>query len=135
MLTAVANHREPGIEELSRLLLSVTRLPATAYILIDGLDECEDTDRRQVLCFLTKLIKDNQCNVKIVISSRWEMDINKSSADYQRISLESSRTSSDIDLFIREAIDQNLEDGDIVVREPSMAEEIKKALVQKADGM
>lgn len=43
------NHREPTIGELSRLFASVARLPRTAYLLVDGLDECGDSDRRQVL--------------------------------------------------------------------------------------
>lgn len=131
----VTNHREPKIEELSALLTCVAQLPATAYIFIDGLDECEDPDQRQILSFLTKLIRDGQCKVKVIISSRWEVDISKSLGGFRQISLDSSRASPDIAMFIRNIIDQKLEDGSIVIKQPSMAEEIKDALIRKSDGM
>lgn len=126
--------RAPGIKELSPLLASVARLPATAYLLIDGLDECEDSDRRQVLSGIRNLIRDSKCRIKAIISSRW-MDIVQFLDGFHQIALESSGACSDIELFVRGSIDEKIQDGSIVIKDPFLAEEIKQALIQKSDGM
>lgn len=128
------NHREPKINELSELLLSVSQLPTASFLLIDGLDECEDSDRREVLSCLTNLIRKSQSRIKIILSSRW-MDILESLENFRPISLESSRNCEDIELYIRGTIDQRILDRIIRIRKPSLAEEIKNALIQKSDGM
>lgn len=131
----LTNHMEPDVNELSEFLLCLSQLPNTAYLLIDGLDECDDSDRREILSFLKKVVRDGQCRIKVIISSRWDLDISNALQDFHRISLGSSGTCSDIGVFIRDIIDQRLADGSIEIKEPSMAEEIKEALIQKSDGM
>lgn len=130
------HHRNPENEELFQLLVSVVHLSATAYIVIDGIDECKDEDRRQLLLYLNNLIKISKRKVRIFVSSRPEVDISKSLGDFCPISLDPSTTRSDIEVFIHDAIDQRLQPGGgLVVSQSSMIEEIKVALVEGSDGM
>lgn len=131
----VTNHREPEIEELYALLECIARLPSTAFLLIDGLDECEDSDRRQVLSFIKRVIGDSQCKIKVIVSSRWDLDISNALVDFAHISLGSAGTCSDIELFIRDIVDERLADGSIEIQDLAMTEEIKRALIDKSDGM
>lgn len=125
---------EPGMKELSALLASVTQLPTTAYLLLDGLDECEDSDRRQLLTSLTVLIRGGKGRIKVIIASRW-MNLFKLLEGFRQISLESAKNSVDIEHFVRSIIDEKIEDETIAIKEPSMAEEIKQALIRQSDGM
>lgn len=131
----VTNHREPDIEELFALLEQIARLPATAFLLIDGLDECEDSTRCQVLSFITRVMADSQSKIKVIVSSRWDLHIFKASADFRQITLGSAGTCSDIDLFVRDIVDRRFADGSIEVQNPAMIQEIKRALIEKSDGM
>ncbi|KAL0633008.1 hypothetical protein Q9L58_008114 [Maublancomyces gigas] len=130
----VTNHREPTIEDLFALLECIARIPATAFLLIDGLDECGDSDRRQVLSFIKQVFRDSQCKIKIIVSSRWDLDISNALVDFQQISL-GSGTCSDIELFVRDIVDRRLADGSIETQNPAMAQEIRTALIEKSGGM
>ncbi|KAL0630785.1 hypothetical protein Q9L58_010363, partial [Maublancomyces gigas] len=128
------SHNEPRIKELSALLASVSQLPTTAYLILDGLDECQDSDRRQLLKSFTDLIRGGKGLIKIIIASRW-MNLLKSLDSFSQISLESANNSADIGHFVRGIIDEKIEDETIAITQPSMAEEIKQTLIRKSDGM
>lgn len=127
-------HMEPGVKALSQLLASVTQLGTTFYLLIDGLDECEDSARREVVTCLAGILHDSKGRIKVIIASRW-MNISKPLKDFRQISLEASRNSTDIELYIRQMIDESIENETITIKDPSMAEEIQQALISKSDGM
>lgn len=126
--------KEPEIQELCSLVASVVNLSTTSYLLIDGLDECDDAIRLQVLSCLSILMKNAKAGLKVLLTSRW-MNIPKYLETFLQISLQSSRDSSDIDQYIRQMIDNKIEEEIIVVRNPTIADEIKLALIQKSDGM
>lgn len=129
------HHREPEIEELYKLLVPITQLSATTYLLIDGLDECKDENRRQLSFYLNKLIGNSKSKVKVFVSSRPELDISQTLDSFHLISLGTSTTHSDIELFIRNVIDQKLRNRSLVVKKPCMVEKIKEALIQGSEGM
>lgn len=126
--------KEPEIQELCSLVASVIDLSTTSYLLIDGLDECDDAIRLQILSCLSILMKNAKAGVKVLLTSRW-MNIPKYLGTFLQISLQSSRNSSDIDQYIRQMIDNKIEEETIVVRNSAMVDEIKLALIQKCDGM
>lgn len=129
----VTNHRDPTIKELSVLFASVARLPTASYLVIDGLDECNDCDRTEILTFLSALMRQIPHGIKILISSRW-MD-SELLKNFQQISIHTSRNRSDIELYIREIVDEKIRDRIIVIKDPSMATEIKQCLIRKSGGM
>lgn len=129
----VNNHRDPTIKELSELFASVARLPTASYLVIDGLDECNDSDRTVILTFLSGLMRRIPHGIKILISSRW-MD-SELLKNFHQISIHNSRNRSDIELYIREIVDEKIRDSIIVIKDPSMAKEIKQCLIRKSGGM
>lgn len=129
------HHREPEIEELYKLLVSITQLSTTTYLFIDGLDECKDENRRQLSFYLNKLIRNSKSKVKVFVSSRPELDISQSFDNFHLISLGISTTHPDIELFIHNVIDQKLGNRSLVVKKPCMVEKIKEALIRGSEGM
>lgn len=59
------SHREPGIEDLYTMLLDITQIPHTSYIIIDGLDECRADDRKRILTYMNQLMRDSKSRIKI----------------------------------------------------------------------
>lgn len=129
----VTNHREPNIKEVTSLLASVARLPTVSYFVIDGLDECNDNDRKEILACLGLLIRQIPGGLKILISSRW---MNSELLEgFEQISVDTSRNHLDIEVYIRNIIDERISDQRIVIKGPRMAEEIKECLIRKSGGM
>lgn len=127
------NCRDPNVKELSVLLATVARLSTASHFIIDGLDECNDSDRREILATLGELIRQIPRGIKIFISSRWlDSELLES---FKEISIGVSRDCSDIDLYVREIVDEKIGDRSIVIKDPRMAEEIKQCLIGKAGGM
>lgn len=124
---------EPSVNELSIFLASVTQLTNTSYLVIDGLDECEDSARREILTCLAGLIRDGAGRIKVIILSRW-MDDSEPLKDFRQISLQSAGNLADIEEYIRQMVDESIEDGTITIRAPSMAEVIKRVLISKTNG-
>ena len=104
-------------------------------MVIDGLDECSENNRHQLLTFFTNLINLQNRRIKIIISSRPEIDIMKLSTKFQQISLEEAKDRPDIEAYIEEEIRQKWERGKISFNDVSIMKEIKDALVKGADGM
>lgn len=129
----LTNHREPNMKEVSSLLASVAGLPTASYLIIDGLDECNDCDRREILSLLGGLMRQIPRGIKILISSRW-MD-SELLESFHQISIHSTRNCSDIELYIREIINKGISEKSIVVKEPWMVEEMKQCLIRKSGGM
>jgi hypothetical protein len=130
----LSSHREPGIEDLYTMLLDITQIPHTSYIVIDGLDECRANDRKRFLTYMNQLMRDSKSKRKIIVSSREKIDISRSLADFKKISLCAAMNHSDIEIYIRETIEEKLKDVDLMVG-PGMVKEINDALIKGSDGM
>ena len=125
----------PGLATLFELLESLIQLPEIVYMVIDGLDECNENTRYQLLTFFMKLIKLRNRGIKIIISSRPEIDIMRSATKSHQISLEDAKDRLDIEAYIEDEIHQKRKAGKISFNEVSIMKEIKDALVKGAEGM
>ena len=122
----------PTLATLFGLLESLIQLPDITYIVIDGLDECCKNDRYRLLTFFIGLITSQNQRVKIILSSRPEIDIMKSVSGFYQISLEDVKNRPDIEAYIDDEIHQKWETGRISL---SIMKEIKEALIKGAEGM
>lgn len=55
--------------------------------------------------------------------------------DFHQISIHTSRNRSDIKLYIREIVDERIRERIIVIKESSMAKQIKQCLIWESGGM
>ncbi|OAX80282.1 hypothetical protein ACJ72_05386 [Emergomyces africanus] len=92
----------PNLEELGALLRQVLPLVPDVTIAVDALDECHERET------LVKILKDLSSNsstaVKVIVSSRREVDIVRFLKDHPCISTQSSDADEDIHQYIRSAM-------------------------------
>jgi len=127
----------PSTESLFELLSLTLEISDVAYIIIDGLDECLEQDRRQLLSYLLARFSDQGRILKIVLSSRSEVDISRTLArtEFSQVSLSTLKDRPDIESYIEDQIQERRRNDLLTIKQESLAGEIKKALLDGADGM
>ncbi|RDA94367.1 hypothetical protein CP533_3768 [Ophiocordyceps camponoti-saundersi (nom. inval.)] len=106
------------------------------YIIIDGLDECEKPDRRELLETLSSLAALGS-KTRIFLAGRDSIttEIKKGFPSHYHVSMGNSLAQPDIARYIEGAVQDKLESEELTVRDPNLVEEIKLALNKGAEGM
>ena len=127
--------KKPDHESLAAILFSVIGLFSEVFIVIDGIDELRKEDQVIVLSNVKRLGEFKNTAVKVFVSSRYETYITKSLERFRHIDLSTANTASDIACFIKKTVRSKIELEDLVVRNPTLEQDIVKALLEGADGM
>lgn len=106
------------------------------YIILDGLDECEKKERRIILDALSTLASAG-LGAKVFVASRDTVssDVKKAFSSFEHVTMGCLSARSDIVAFVENEVNDRLENEDLVVGDQSLVDDIKKALVEHADGM
>lgn len=128
--------REPEIDELETLVFELCNTMQKVIILVDGINEAEQDDRRLVLRFL-KAIQESQAVIKLFIASRPEVDVPIffSNSQLTHIDIRAHDTRLEIEDFINSRVEKEAKDGSLVVCGPAVIDKIKNVLKRKAKGM
>jgi len=133
--------RSPDETEMLQILdLALSsHLDFTIYILVDGVDEVDEQSRKLLFRFLEQVTKCQHSVVKLAITSRSDfasvgMTLSPRLAKY-RIHVKPSSVSGDIDVFVRQTVQDFINSRDLVLRERSLKDEIIEKLTQGAKGM
>lgn len=110
--------------------------PGPSYIIIDGIDECSKSHRRELLAALSSLVYTNS-GLRLFLCGRTGIqdEIETHFEQSCHIALECEHTSEDIKRYVEGIIDQKVQDGDLRVGDPSLVDEIKSTLAKGAQGM
>jgi hypothetical protein len=127
-------HSPPAEDQLFQILISAAKLPDITFFIVDGLDECNDHDKRRLLLHLKNLlgIRDS---IKVLVSSRKEVEISQSLESFHEVSLDTPTTFSDIKAFVEAKLKDKVEQGSLILGDLSMIGEIKETLFSKSEGM
>jgi Cdc6-like AAA superfamily ATPase len=108
----------------------------TQYVVIDGLDECEKTTRRDILRGLSLLSPLGSC-VKIFLLGRESMssEVGKVFMSLEHISMHRIALDNDIKTYIENTIDDRIGSEELIITQDTLREEIKQALMKGAKGM
>lgn len=128
--------REPEIHELETLILKLCNKLQKLIIIVDGINEAEQDDRKLVLHFL-KHIQQSRAVIKLFVASQPEVDVPAFFNDDQltHINIRTDDTRLEIDDFINVRVEKEAKHGSLVCCGPAIIDEIKKALKLKAKGM
>jgi hypothetical protein len=129
-----------AFEDCTRFIVELaTSRPVT--IVIDALDECREnkhsssggshTDRRDLL---KKLITANHDNVRVFLSSRGDIDIQRRLENYPTITINAFKNGGDILSFIKSEVDDLTKRRNWGEDKP-LREDIIKAVNDRANGM
>ena len=115
--------------DICDLLCELMPTPSECYILIDGLDQCEARDRKELLKVLSALLSSNG-NIRLFLSGRISLhdELGKKFDRMERLTLDCKDTQTGIEAYIEGSIEEKLEEGDLIIGDPTFVEELKSAL-------
>ncbi len=127
----------PTASDMRDVFITVSNLAQTHFIVIDGLDECPKQERAAVLTVLHDVVARTQSKVKLFLSCRDDVsnDILQLFPCCHREMMSPSHVSADIAAFVEDVVHAKIEGGELAVGDPALAADIRKALVNGADGM
>lgn len=136
-LEAAIGHGSLEIGEIEELLKDAIPKGSTQYVIIDAINECADSERSSLLKSLKVVAETAEGSVKLFLSSRDGNDrhVRNVCNTIHYVSMDSPESKSDLKTMVQARIQSLFEDGDLVVGDQTLLEEIKNQLIDKADGM
>jgi hypothetical protein len=124
----------PSSSDLENLLKRLSQYFQCLTIVIDGIDECsEHGDRLSILRALSRLTSSESGSIKVIYTSRDEIDIRRHFEIFDDISI--AARGNDIELFVAAAIETRMQNKTLRMRDPALKEVIINTIVAKANGM
>ncbi|TGO46013.1 hypothetical protein BCON_0350g00090 [Botryotinia convoluta] len=119
-------------EHLCELLRDISRYFDNVHLVVDALDECGD-GRLNIVRLLTGLNATKDGNIKIILASRPEPDIERYLVDFKKLSIAAHR--NDLELYVHSKIECRLREYQKFTWNQELKEEIAQRLVEEAQGM
>ncbi|KAI1275507.1 hypothetical protein F5Y07DRAFT_389759 [Xylaria sp. FL0933] len=106
------------------------------FVILDGIDECDEDDRSHVIEFLRQL--QGCCQLKVCVSYRLTADLrirNELAALRPKRAIQMPEENPDIISFIQAKLELYIETGKLTLGDPTLILEISQALEAGAQGM
>ncbi|KAL8784999.1 MAG: hypothetical protein Q9195_008810 [Heterodermia aff. obscurata] len=132
------NNSESGtlnIDDLSSVVFSASDYLPNLFVVIDGLDECNKDVLQQILDVIKRLATRQSPVIKLFISSRDDIRIVESLKQYPVLQVSAVNLSNDMEIYVKGAVRDRIESGDLIVRSPELEAAIIAELTTKAHGM
>jgi hypothetical protein len=123
---------EPDPSELRELFLHFYRKFKNAFLLIDGLDEADKSDQRNIKTFLKEVQTVNSS--RILATTHPDVDMSKVLGRFQTLQIKPEDLKSDIEIFLQRQIDEHSQ-GSLSVCSSSLLDEVKQAMLSSAEEM
>lgn len=127
-----------ALDILVKILTELKQFGPT-FIFIDGIDECEEAERRHILSSVHKILSDTENTaLKVFISSRDMPDISQSLKEWPTAKLVVANVNNDIRSYVEDQVRQHFQNeasDDDQERCTRLVKLIIPKLVECADGM
>ncbi|KAG8534396.1 uncharacterized protein KY384_001241 [Bacidia gigantensis] len=131
-----ASDRHPPHDQyLSRLLLKVVEGISKLFVIIDGLDECDENSQQTVCDTLSLFAAIPTSAVKILVTCRNEERPLKYLQSFQKLQITPAATFEDIQRFITAEVKTKIMRQELTLRNPALELYIVDELTAKAQGM
>ncbi|KAK6354415.1 hypothetical protein TWF730_008821 [Orbilia blumenaviensis] len=122
-------------DEVVNILKQALEQKSQFYLIFDGIDECEESDKYKLLQLLESLFSPSKQRTKILVASRYSVDISRRMNEdrVQEINLV-EHIRPDIEKYIEFELQERIRFRSLMVT-PQMSKEIAAALSTKAEGM
>jgi hypothetical protein len=124
--------KHPSWKELSTLLLPVASEHRKSFLVVDGLDECDQVENFSRL--LIDVGASASTTIKIFITSRPENRLLKIFRHIPSITI-TSGSADDMKLYIESEVNNIIQSEKLLLGDPKLKDEIIDILISKADGM
>ncbi|KAH9889111.1 hypothetical protein F4778DRAFT_753995 [Xylariomycetidae sp. FL2044] len=95
------------IPRCTKLLTDLSGLYADVYLLIDGLDETDESTRRELMEALDKVITGSKSVVKVYIASRDDRDIKEMYGERNHLRISATDNQEDIERFVVDKMERS----------------------------
>ncbi|QSZ37581.1 hypothetical protein DSL72_008679 [Monilinia vaccinii-corymbosi] len=119
-------------ENLCELLKNISLYFNNVYLVIDALDECGDV-RSNIVRLLAELNASQDSNIKILLTSRPETDIEFHLVGFEKVSIAAHK--DDLELYVHLEIARHVRDERLSIGDQKLREEITQLLLNEAQGM
>ncbi|KAF5985426.1 nucleoside phosphorylase [Fusarium bulbicola] len=116
--------------EVATLLHSAIQVAVKTYIVLDGLDQCKESERAKVIEVLQSL--QPKCSLSICLSSRRGVLTGTGWTNLHSIDIPTDNR--EVSSYINSELSRRLESGELVVGYPALALQIRSALTTAAKG-
>ena len=125
-----------NLDETINIILALLETNG-AFIVIDGLDECDSTRRQDLLLAMQRLVQYSKRLLKVFISSRDDNDIVSSLRTCPNVSISVTDNSKDIGRFVDSHVEKAIQEKRLLCGNVSdgLKLHIIKTLSEKAGGM
>ncbi|KAK0118289.1 hypothetical protein ONS95_012585 [Cadophora gregata] len=124
----------PTCEQLGELLSRISKCFECVMVVIDGLDESSDPqERSSTMHLLSTLNAPENGTIKIVYTSRDEIDIRRNFESFEGMSI--AARSNDLELYVAAVIELRMKNKSLRMRDPALKEVIINGIISKANGM
>lgn len=124
------------MDRLTLILAKVVTQTRRVYLILDGLDDFPEIERR----ILAEQLKELQSWVQLRICISWRLEAkSRAREDFDVFGLHATLSipliNPEIEGFVKEEVDALLESGELGIRDDAIVDEIRRRLVEGADGM
>jgi hypothetical protein len=124
----------PTAEELDKLLWRLSTSFESVMIIVDGLDEISDPEElSKVLSTLSSLTSPTDGSIKVIYTSRDEIDIKRHLPEFETICI--AARGKDLELFVAAVVEDRIRNRSLRLRDPTLKGIIIDGIVSKANGM
>jgi hypothetical protein len=124
----------PTAEELDKLLRRLSTSFESVMIIVDGLDEISDPEElSKVLSTLSSLTSPTDGSIKVIYTSRDEIDIKRHLPEFETICI--AARGKDLELFVAAVVEDRIRNRSLRLRDPTLKGIIIDGIVSKANGM
>ncbi|KAH7176955.1 hypothetical protein EDB81DRAFT_676006 [Dactylonectria macrodidyma] len=125
---------EPEPERLIGILHQMCSSFSQVYLIIDGLDECDDQVETNLKNLVSLAVREDQEKISIALLSRDELQIrHQVKSDFRCIELEAH--TEDIQLYVASELEQRINSRKLRLRDMTLKDQIMVKLVEGAKGM
>lgn len=124
-----------GTNELMDLLCLAVKLSSPTFVVLDGLDECENKTRQQMISFLNRLSGFKTVVVNTLVLCRESDQLLRFFQGTPWIRITPSALEGDIKSFVSGSVRSRVQSGELRIRNQNLELEIVSELVSKAHGM
>lgn len=124
------------VQNFSQLLLKVEPGGAN-YVIIDGLDECEETEIQKASEMMAILLRNNIAPCKIFCTGRSELErlLFQDAKLKYKMTVSGEKVNADIERYIKVTLHEKLEKNRLTLRDPTLILKIQDKLTQGTQGM
>ncbi|KAJ5730531.1 uncharacterized protein N7483_005039 [Penicillium malachiteum] len=137
LVSLAESTQDLSTDEVIQLFVSQIKSDKTYFVILDGLDECDSSQIREIARGLGKLCQQSQLNLKILCAGRpgLEEELFRIAKPAHRILIEKAMVNPDIKRFLELALNKHIEEGQLTLEDDSLKKKILDALQAGSDGM